>query len=42
MVEYALVWCGVPQAMKPLLDAVEHALAFYRARNARPATPKVV
>ncbi|KAJ8588869.1 hypothetical protein M405DRAFT_842250 [Rhizopogon salebrosus TDB-379] len=28
------------QAMKPLLDAVEHALAFYRMRNARPMTPK--
>ncbi|KAG1729203.1 uncharacterized protein EDB91DRAFT_1159997 [Suillus paluster] len=31
----------VQVAMKPLLDAVEHALAFYRARNARTATPKV-
>ncbi|OAX40366.1 hypothetical protein K503DRAFT_864674 [Rhizopogon vinicolor AM-OR11-026] len=31
----------VKVAMKPLLDAVEHALAFYRARNTRPMTPKV-
>ncbi|KAG1809358.1 uncharacterized protein BJ212DRAFT_1379623 [Suillus subaureus] len=30
----------VEAAMKPLLDAVEHALAFYRARSAKTSTPK--
>lgn len=28
------------QAMKPVLDAVEHALAFHRARNSAKAPPK--
>ncbi|KAH7929824.1 hypothetical protein BV22DRAFT_1056017 [Leucogyrophana mollusca] len=27
----------VETAMKPILDAVDHALAFYRARNSKPA-----
>ncbi|KAG2037463.1 hypothetical protein BDR03DRAFT_863793 [Suillus americanus] len=30
----------VEVAMKPLMDAVEHALAFYRARNAKTSTLK--
>ncbi|KAG2150920.1 hypothetical protein DEU56DRAFT_779121 [Suillus clintonianus] len=31
----------VQVAMKPLLDAVEHALAFYRARSGKPSTLKI-
>ncbi|KAG2745385.1 hypothetical protein P692DRAFT_20119442 [Suillus brevipes Sb2] len=31
----------VEVAMKPLLDAVEHALAFYRVRGAKNSTLKI-